>query len=131
MDNYALLIEYEKEILPEKRLFLGILIRLVQDAEMIVQKILHPRVNYKHRDSYDLTNEKAQYRKEELLNHLSSEWLKDVCYLADIDHTKFKNCVLKILSVKKIKRNNSFKRFRAGSKSYKVLDLTNKRQRQK
>lgn len=129
-----IIVEMEEDLkraLPEKRLFLGVLVRLVQDAEMIIQKVLLPKTKYNHRDPFDLTGPRVNYKMQELLHQLNSDWLITVCEFADVDYEKFRNKIIEILSIKKIPREDSFKRIRDGRKSYKFLDLTNKKTRHK
>lgn len=92
--------DYYHYCTPEKRLFLGVLIRIVQDAEMIKKHLRHPKHKENHRDYYDLCVSKVQDRRKELLRHINGEWVETICHLVDVNHTKFHDLVSKIILVK-------------------------------
>lgn len=92
--------DYNYRCTPEKRLFLGVLIRIVQDAEMIKKHIKKPKRKENHRDYYDLSVSKIEDRRRELVKHLWGDWVETICNLVNIDHIKFAEIVEKILHVK-------------------------------
>jgi hypothetical protein len=91
--------DYFHYCIPEKRLFLGILIRIVQDAEMIKKHLKNPKHNANHRDYYDLCTSKIDDRRRELIRHLNSDWVVTICSLVDVNYKKFSELGLKIITV--------------------------------